>query len=355
MGSNLRSKSIQGYITDSAGNILRNAQIVIKTSNPTTGSVIVDSIKSDDNGYFISSPLPDGTYDIYESGIRITRTYHIVDKSKIQCYKPNEENYITTLTSFTGLLNIEKLNNFKCFLQIEPEFIDIFQFGNIFPIYDVDISGIVDSENELLNIAKFFNFSEDSRITTTRFDIEYFAPLTSVSSQYKRIRWAGVPGIRFKKDSRILVPIDYFSLVPSLPKFYIGSTQSADIEFDPITSQDIVIITGSSDIYNEMTAKISIGDILELRLVDSDKWFGIVLGTDGSNIILERWRSSRYLSSTINNPPQIIEKVLLYDGIFQNIFDIDDSNNERFTVAENIYAQDGNSELYNYYYRYQLV
>ena len=341
MASNLRSKSIQGYITDSAGNILRNASIVIKTANPTTGLIVIDSINSDDNGYFISNPVPDGMYDIYESGIRIMRMCHVADKSKIQCYKPAENYPEDNLMPFETLASSNRLNEFKRYLQIEPDFIDVFQFGSSFPIYGFDISSIVDESNELYNIGKFFGFNQNSRITTTRFDIEYYAPLTSLNTQYKHIRFAGVPGLKFFDHSKLLVPIDYYSLVPSFPKFYINEATATT----PSEDVDAIIIDCGSEPEATMVPLISIGDIIKIEF-DSSSWYGIVCSIAGLDIGLVKWKSSRFISTA--NPIQIIKKMYLYDGIFQNIDLIDETNNERFTVVENIYAQDLGSELYTY-------
>ena len=91
MPSNLRSKPIEGYVADSAGNVLRNSQILIKEAAPY-GSNIRDSITSDDDGYFKSKPLPSGSYDIYESGIIVAKTIHNPDKVDIQCYKAHTDN-----------------------------------------------------------------------------------------------------------------------------------------------------------------------------------------------------------------------------------------------------------------------
>jgi hypothetical protein len=354
MASNLRSKPIQGYVTDSAGNILRNAQIVIKSQNPL-GTVIVDSIKTDDNGYYISNPIPDGIYDVYESGIRVARISHVSDKSKIQCYKPSKENYpFRDVPIFSSLVTARTLNDFKFYIQIEPDFVDTFQLGNSFPLYDYDMSNMVDDGNDISNIAKFFSLSTDSRITTTRFDVEYYSPITSVNTQYKRIRWSGVPGIRFYKNSKIVVPIDYYSITPSLPKFYIAASQVSGITFGSSSTSDIVdlSVVGNSFCVESMIPKTSIGDIIKIEMVGGVVWYGIVLSASDQSIALERWRSSRYLSTT--DLTGAISKVFLYDGIFQNISDINDTNNERFTVVENIYAQDDSSELYNYSYQYEL-
>lgn len=219
MSSNLRAKAIQGHVADSAGNVLRNSQIIIKQSAPL-GSITIDRVISDDDGYFKTSPLPNGIYDIYESGVNIARIIHTADRNAIQCFKPNRDNYdISLVEDFVTLKDLNELNGFKYFLQIEQEEVDVSVLGSSFPIYNFDIIGTVDPTNELYNMADFFNFTPASRITTTRFDIEYFAPLTELSNNYKRIRWAGVPGLRLSEDSKLVVPLDYFSIVASLPKF----------------------------------------------------------------------------------------------------------------------------------------
>ena len=74
MASNIRAKSIEGYVTDSAGNIIRNSQIIIKQSTPSD-SFNIDTVSSDDSGYFASRPIQSGTYEIYESGILVSRYY----------------------------------------------------------------------------------------------------------------------------------------------------------------------------------------------------------------------------------------------------------------------------------------
>jgi len=347
MSSNLRSKSIQGYVTDSAGNILRNASIVIKTSNPTTGSIVIDSVKSDDNGYFISNPIPNGTYDIYESGIRILRIDHSPDQLKIQCYKPRTdgENYPkSVINDFTSLAGDMRLNEFKTFLQIEPDFVDVFQLGSSFPIYDMDITAFEDYNDALGRMSKFFELSSISRITTTRFDVEYYSPLTSLNSQYKRIRFAGVPGIKYFDHSKLLVPIDYYSLVASLPKF--NTNNVGGVYYTIGTSPDTVSLDAPSDdaVWLAILTKLSIGDIIELKFTSSS-WYGIVCKIDDV-ISLVKWGSSRFQSTT--DLTQALLGITVYDGIFQSINLVDETNNERFSVVENVYAQDLGSELYQY-------
>jgi len=356
MISNLRSRSIEGHIADSAGNILRNAQVVIKQPTPAI-SFTVDSVQSDDDGYFVSKPLPNGIYDIYESGIRVSRVIHYAVGAGIPCFKADQENFdITRTGQFQSYANATPptLNQFKAFIQIEPSFVDVSLYGSLFQIYDrsILVNPIPNGDtNELHYIAAFHGFNSNSRITTTRFDVEYFAPLTSLSSTYKRIRWAGVPGIRFYKDSRLVLPLDYFSIVPNLPK--------TDLSFGTGTigvtasSGSFFITETAVGVFTNLLADISIGDIAKCQIEDSGKyWYGIVtkISSSGSynQIELEPWKSSRFPAEEALVSGDFIKRIYLFDGMFSNIMAIDDEANSRFCVTENNSAQNNSTELYNY-------
>lgn len=370
MSSNLRSKPIEGHVTDSAGNVLRNSQIIIKQAAPS-GSITMGSVKSDDDGYFQSKPLPNGLYDIYESGVSIARMVHTADRNSIQCYKPSFDNYdISLIQNFTSLAEAANpiLNSFKWFMQIEPEGLDVSVYGSTFPIYNVNISAIADENNEYYNIAEFFNFNVNSRITTTRFDIEYFAPLTALSKFYKRIRWAGVPALRFSEDSKLVVPLDYFSIVASLPK--VTSNYAADlISIAEGSAEKLVGISGTESDFIDHVSTVIIGDIIKLTVRGDDiggspigpfYHYGVVVDVQretSHTIILEKWLSSRFFSDLdlddVCTP--YVEKIESFDGMFQGITDINDEVNERFTLVENINAQNYVPELYNYNNQGQLV
>lgn len=377
MSSNLRSKPIEGHVTDSAGNVLRNSQIIIKQAAPS-GSITMGIVQSDDDGYFQSKPLPNGLYDIYESGISIARIVHTADRSSIQCFRPGVDNYdVSLIRNFTSLTESYTLNSFKWFLQIEPEEIDVSVYGSSFPIYDVNISLLTDENNEYYNIAQYFNLTVDSRITTTRFDIEYFAPLTSLSSFYKRIRWAGIPAIRFGKDSKLIVPLDYFSIVANLPKItsnFIPSLLPPPYESDTIqiaegSAENIIEVSGTVLDFRNHVDNTIIGDIVKLTVKGNDiggspigpfYHYSIVVEVDRGSpykIITEKWLSSRFLSNVDLDDifDAYVEKVESFDGMFQGISDINDEANERFTLVENMNAQDYVPELYNYNNQGELV
>lgn len=367
MASNLRAKPIEGHVTDSAGNVLRNSQIIVKQVNPS-GSFPVDTVNSDDNGYFITKPVPSGQYDIYESGIIVAKTIHSSDKNSIQCFKAHSDNYnIENIGNFDTLASEGRLSNFELFIQIESSEIDTEQYGSIFPIYDFQISSetpviIGDAERELWHLAQFFEFGVDSRITTTRFDIEYFSPLTALSNTYQRIRWAGVPAIRFSPDSKLVVPLDYFSIVPNLPRMISPEDSDFTVPGVSVTgSGNNISVASSVSTFKDAVDRMKVGDILKLIVEEVDEdpeiWYGVITSRTrppyGSyTIALEKLRSSRFLSTDLSSGVFYVSRILTYDGMFKGIADINEEVNERFTVTENIYAQDDITELYNYNDRY---
>ena len=363
MISNLRARPIEGHITDSAGNVLRNAQIVIKSSTPT-GVNVIDYATSDDNGYFKSSPVPNGSYDIYESGIRVSKLIHNVDQDSIQAFKAHADNYNTSIIeSFSSLIDYDAvpavdINDFKMFLQIEADDIDIANYGNTFPLYDLDLTQLQLSIPSYYNLQQYFGFETESRITTPRFDIEYYAPLTSVSQTYKRIRWSGVPAIRYYEDSKLIIPLDYYSIIANLPKTHQPSGASftaGTVTYASGYTDNLLTINksgvGDSD-YDDFYSSVFNGDIVRVYLESLGYWYGIVVDKVSTNntIIMKKWLTSRseYASAVPNTLGGNAVKLDAYDGIFQGIINIDEDTNDLFTVVENISVQNGASESYTY-------
>lgn len=360
MASNLRAKPIEGHVTDSAGNILRNARIVVKQVTPQA-SYIVDSVNSDDSGYFKTKPIQNGSYDIYESGIVIAKTIHNPDNGSIQAFKAYQDNInVESIESFDTLAEDNRLSDFKAFIQIESQEIDVEQYGNLFPIYDIDITHFVDSDDELWNMSQYFGFSNQSRITTTRFDVEYFTPLTAISQNYLRIKWVGVPAIKFSEDSKLVIPLDYFSIVPNHPKEITpnsGTFPGTEVTFSYVNTDSYTIEAESNSEFNNLLKQMKKGDILKCILDGySEDWYGIVtdytITTAGGTIQLETFRSSRYRPTPAPLIDYDVTKLYSYDGMFRNISEIDEEVNERFTVTENNYAQNNSAEIYNYNYRF---
>ena len=372
MISNLRSKPIEGHVTDSAGNILRNSQIVIKQQSPN-GSFIVDSIRSDDAGYFISNPVPNGTYDIYESGIKISRIIHDTGMQGIQCFQADTENYNSSIMkNFSDMSSANTLNQFKAFIQIESPDMNTSQSGSLFPIYEKDVS--VNPEpyftNEIYKIAEFFGLTSSSRITISRFDVEYFSPLTLSSTSFKRIKWAGVPAIRFYGDSKLVLPLDYYSIVANNPKAIspAGETDLNNNVSCTFSTPNTILNISDKPGYSNLTTLVDslfIGDILKIRFTNNSGsttttpppaqwkyWYGIVDNINNisgnTTIVLENWKSSRFVSDTIDTSSFYADKIFAFDGMFSNIMRISQEINQLFNVTENNYAQNNESELYTY-------
>lgn len=360
MASNLRAKPIEGHITDSAGNVLRNAQITIKQATPN-GSYTVDSVNSDEHGFFSSRPIPNGLYDIYEKGVLVSKLIHNPDSNAIQCFKAHRDNYdVSGIKNFSNLASDENndLNQFKAYLQIERSQLNVAQYGNSYPIYDYDITQKTGfASDELWYLSQFFNFSSDSRITLTRFDVEFFNPLMASANSYQRIRWVGVPGLKFYQDSKLVVPLDYFSIVINHPR--IVYPLNADIDIPPgdsvsaSGSDDNLTLTNDGGLPSGFENSLKVGDLAQIILDPGSAplpWYGIVSAISADTIRLKKWKSSRF--ETDIDPTSYLglylRKILVYDAMFSNILNIDEDVNEKFTVTENIYAQGNASEIYNY-------
>lgn len=363
MPSNLRSKPIEGHVTDSAGNVLRNSEITIKSATPT-GVFPMDTVHADDDGYFRSKPLPSGQYDIYESGIRVAKTIHVANQNPVQCFRAHTDNYDASgIGNFLGLAEAHTLQEFYWFLQIEPDIVDVPVYGSSFPIYERDIKTDPggSADNTLYNLAEFLGLSANSRITTTRFDIEYYAPITVLASQYRRVRWSGVPAIRFFPDSKLVVPLDLYSVTPNLPKLIAPVTSDfpdADILFteDPSNVASVTDDTGNNDDFETFLGLLTIGDIVKVVLqekgegVNTQKaWYGVVNSTNNL-LVAEEWKSSRFPSDvrSIPDTDYFVARMEAFDGLFNGITNINEEVNERFTVVENVSAQDNSTELYTY-------
>lgn len=354
MSSNLRAKPVEGYVTDSAGNVLRNSTILIKEAAPS-GSNIIDTVQSDDNGYFISKPVPTGTYDIYESNIRVARNIHSASQYAVQCYSSLSANIPENLPSYTQMTydSENDINKFRYYIQIEAENLDTKLYGYSYPIYESNL--MVD---ELAYFSAFHELSAVSRLTSTRFDIEYFNPLTSTSGNYRRTRWTGVPAIRFFEDTKLVLPLDFYSiLINRVNAIY---DFSGNIDFTHNASIETISIYDASDSDADFTTladSLTKGDILELTFDDlSDKkFYGIFVEEDTYNfhrrLILKKWRSSNYSSNPITGDLEnmnYVTDVKQYDGMFNGLTNIGVSTNEKFTVVENNYAQNQSIELYDY-------
>lgn len=344
MATNLRSRPIEGYITDSAGSVLRNVDVVIKEDAPHGGSIVVVSARSDDDGYFITTPIKNGVYDIYESGVRIIRQYHSANPTLIQCYKPNSNNIPTDIASFAdfiGVSPVKNINTYRYYLQIEPETIDVSSYGNSFPLWETNSIVGTDFEN-IAAIHTSFNIdTEGSRLTHSRFDVEF------IIAEDSRIRWSGVPGISFGSEQKIVLPLDYMSITPNHHSYY-GNGIGGSIALD---SGDRYIVT----LNNDTVTAISTGDIIKITMSDDTPndphvFYGIVhhKPVPATNVVyITKWKTTKVASNSLT-PATTISKCHVYNGFNSSIESLDRTIKERFSVQENLYAQNSLTELYSY-------
>ena len=374
MPSNLRARPIEGYITDNSGNILRRASISIKSVLPDGSSTLVDSAQSDDDGYFVTKPLKSGEYDLYESGVRVYRQQHNVDY--IQSYPASVEDSPASVLDFSYYTSdlTKDINLFRMYIQIEcPSDVaknsTYSMFGNLYPLWDIDPTAGLGG-HDFQNLPTIHpGVSNNSLLTHTRFDVEYFNPLTQQNDINRRIRWVGVPGIQVYPSSNIVLPLDYYSMIPN-HRFSYVSVPNIAWSTSPVSPTKVMTVSLTTLTYSSFLNSFVVGDIIQYGFSDSAQklWCIVVAkGADPSNslntLITSRfWYSSR-VNQGISYLPGVtgtmISSINIYQGMFGGVQSIQQSTGERFSVRENTYAQDlypiydgsGNvsaQEMYNY-------
>lgn len=324
MASNLRSKSLTGHVADASGNVIRNTSIIIKD---TYGN-IMDSTQTNDDGYFVTSPLPNGAYSIFDDGVLIATKEHTPDKISIECFVATDGNK-GPVSNFWDLVNTNKINDFVSFIQIESDVVNTSRYGNIYPLYVAKLKG--SNIQWQHSMAEFLGFSEETLITTTRFDVEYYSPISEGAAAYKRVRWSGVPGIRYATNGKIVLPLDYMSFVASLPK--------ANFQNCTVTSVDL-----ASGVVQVNGLSANIGDMVHLY-ESGVNFYGICTGNVGG-LTLSKWDSDKGGFPSI----QIMDVASadVFDGMFEGLSTIGESVNSYFTVSENTEAQNTPNESYEY-------
>ena len=361
MSINLRGRQIEGIVTDAAGNIVPNAAIVIKQECPT-GTFTVDVATTGGDGYFVSQPLKNGVYDLYESGTRLERVYHSAQPTQLAVYAPYNSNVPSALPTFASYLGIQptagvtaNINSFITYLQLEPESIDVPGYGNTFPIWNanpVDNTNIM-SGHPFVNMPQIHpGLSANSNLTLTRFDVEYFQPLVRNINSYRKIRWSGIPGIRFSQSSKIVLGLDYYGIVPRAKYFrqpQVGTSITAAVSADPSTLR----LTVNSTTFAAFLTNVKYGDIVRVKFANGKMFWGIyyvniTAGTDPSTTALGlRWWKSSNNSHSVQGVVSAssiavytVVDVTVYQGMYQGIENLNESVGERFFVVENMQAQD---------------
>lgn len=301
-----RSSPIEGYITDAAGNVLRNTTIRIKEEHPGGLVSDVESIKTDNNGYYVSSPLRRGAYSLYDGGVRLARKIHNPQACfEVPAFTPNPKASpdIAITSSPAGQDVIDTV-----FLQIEPDDRDIDKFGHMFEVFDSSKYSIVPRGYTPFQNMPPVYFSGDRLITNRRFDVFYNDEVTGAN-----IMWKGVPAIVFNssQNTQLVLPLDQFSMFPKRLKQardYIGTSvpnpaliNSSNIAISSVGSILTISLSGTfDDDLKRFVSSLSVGDIAMINTKSEDYpsdedmiiWARVVSKTNSSTnfeIKLQDW------------------------------------------------------------------
>jgi len=307
-----RKKNIIGYVADGSGNVIPNAQIVLKRVIES-GSVTVDSIKSGVSGFFESKPLPAGVYEVYESGVFSQMIDHAVS------------NYMPCYSSLLGENRSDDKNYNFSFIRIELD-------SNFFPTTDI-VSA---------DIKRFYAGVDIVEITHGSFDIEYY---DEAGRSY--IKWAGVRGVKDSSVGRVHLPLDYMSMVFKSPK---SSSDMLSHVAPYVATPGKVVVT--------VPTKVNSGDVIEI--VDGVKFYqyiyeGKIVSTaagisGGKGYLCSVYKGSKYDGSTYLPIPTTLAKSVRTINVYPSIdvSAIDDiSVANKFTVTESPITG-AKRELYNY-------
>ena len=226
------------------------------------------------------------------------------------------------------------------------------------------------------NFSIFHGLNQDSRITSTRFDVEYYNPLVTTSDVYRRMRWVGIPAVNFTAGSKLVLPLDYYSMC-----FNRINTNAVfpnnNIKYQVKQELEVVTIYDDSDndpAFTTLIDNIIVGDVVKLTFSpttttttpapSASVFYGIFVAEDAKylspedlqvyrSLMFKKLKNSNYPSTPIETLNEqsgtyVVSTATKYDGFFNGISNIGSSVNEKFTVVENIYAQDIANELYNY-------
>ena len=295
----VRSKPITGYVLDSAGNVIRYGVVEIKNKH----GVLIDTVNCDSSGYFETRPLPTGDYYVFNNSVLVSDVLHRPDNT-IECFRSLD----TEKPNFTN----DDLTKYITYIQIEPNTRNVKVDGSLFPIYDMQFK---DSQvQEFSDFADKYGMTEESRITSTRFDVEYY-------TNGKLLRFTNIPAIRYTNTSRLVIPLDYSSISRRLPILLSGS------QVTEVSTTDAVIVLGN------ISGTVKRGDIVMIQgQAEGDIYTGICSRND--EVRLDPLPETTYVPS-VNDTPDIV----VYEGMGEMFDDIGDYINEFVSVFENIEAQ----------------
>lgn len=405
----VRAMPITGHLKDRSGNVIAGSKVSVKMVTPIT-NVHVDDIIINNNGFFSTRPLPNGVYNFYHSGVFVTSIYHY-HNSSIPCYRPKDE-YLdfAILKNFSTYASTFRVSEYKIFLQVEGDY-PTHSVMNLDAFYGIKIPEDGDTEpisvkGDLNYASVFLNMDEDSRFTTTRFNIEYNIEKDFGDKRVRNILWTGVPGVKYSEDHPVIIPIDYFSLITRIP-YFSGNTgvSNNDILWKPYAGAHYLTIPKNSidneELHTELFEKTPLGSVIKIISIGNvgegepiippeiespiisrawhRPWYGILSKRLSDSVQIEPLRSNRYMTGEIINDPQN-ELVLnndkqpvqnagkinegdtvyfqFFDGMQRAMVNMNEDINMRFTVTEcplsDIMLQNG-GEMYSYEHSQDVI
>lgn len=345
---NLRAKPIQGYITDSAGNTVRGAEVVIKEFTASSQYRVVDTVKTDSKGFFQSRrALKPGVYDIFESGTVMNRILHSFGNGLVPGFKPSTRSLSPSKAlSLYGLAEDGEptsadINEYILGVQIESDDIDVRNLGHTFPVYQGS------APNTVIDNHQRYLMTASSTITSSRFNIEYYYPNVQAVT-YRYATWRGVHAVSYGPDKPLILPLTYDELFvdTSLPLAYATADDAEFLQ----TGHDTTTATFSTGnfpsqvkdlIHNQIAyGVIGKGDIVSVyNTVNNVRYWGIIcndlLITGGAcTIWLRNW--AKLQDSSFDNV--VTAQVSFYHGFSQTMENASDTMSDRITVFEDMSA-----------------
>lgn len=280
---NLRAKPIYGYVTDSAGNVVRSATVTVKEFTSSALYRVVDNVKTESTGAFVTKSLKPGVYDLFETGVFLMRVYHTFGNGLIPGFKASSKSGAPSPSLSTYGLGQDDLplptdiNNYIYCVQIEGDDIDVVNNGHSFPVYagSVDMSGVFSK----------YSMSSSSTISSSKFNVEYYYPNVKTET-YRSVNWRNVRAVSYSKNKPLVLPLTYNDMFID-PLLYTDYEDSVTISAD--SSRHCSFLVSRQSILHAIDYNvIGKGDIVSVKVGSTTK-YGIILNdlvNDNSGSVL---------------------------------------------------------------------
>lgn len=344
---NLRAKPLQGYITDSAGNTVRGATVVIKEVTATSQYRVVSTTKSDSRGFFQTvEALKPGTYDIFESGVLMTRIIHTFGNGLIPAFRASSlaGAPIGTLSVY-GLGGDSKptaadINEYVFPIQIEGDDSDIKNFGHNFPVYMGSAVSVFDTANPECQIVDITG----STVSSSRFSCEYYYPNVQTVT-YRYATWRQLHAVSYGNTAGVkkpfVIPLTYRNLRIEEDLPVISATSASfDVGTDTTTGsfETSSMDTDSQLALNTAIAYQSIGKGDIVRVGDGPTYYWGIICADplasvsGYTVWIRAW-------SRVQAVPLVdvaSATLRFYHGFSPTMENATESLSDRLTVFEDM-------------------